>query len=80
MTAAKLNDLKGIARMFGDDGFKQLLDRMREGAQGDGRRKQIFKVEVQGDHAVPEALDSPNAATVQHLDKTQDGSKVGVKR
>lgn len=80
MTAAKLDNLKGMAKMFGDDGFKQFLDRMRKGAQGDARREQIFKVEVQGDHAMLEARDSPNAVTVQHLDKTQDGWKVGVKR
>ena len=80
MTPAKMDDLKGMAKMFGDDGFKQFLDRMRSGAQGEARRKQIFKVEVKGEHAVLEARDSPNAVTVQHLGKSKDGWKVDVKR
>lgn len=80
MTAAKVDDLQGMARAFGEDGFKQFLDRMRSGAQGEARRKQIEKVTVTGDYAVLEARDGPNAVTVQHLAKTSDGWKVSVKQ
>ena len=44
MTADKVADLKSMIQAFGDEGFKQFLDRMREGAQGEARRKQIEKV------------------------------------
>ena len=79
MTAAKVDDLQGMAKAFGEDGFKQFLDRMRSGAQGEARRKQIEKVEVKGDYAVLEARDGPHAVTVQHLQKMADGWKVSVK-
>lgn len=80
MTPAKVDDLQGMAAAFGEEGFKQFLDRMRSGAQGDARRKQIEKVEVSGDYAVLEARDGPHAVTVQHLAKTADGWKVSVRR
>lgn len=80
MTAEKVDDLQGMAKAFGDDGFKQFLDRMRSGAQGEARRKQIEKVEVKGDYAVLEARDGPNAVTVQHLARTADGWKVSIRR
>jgi hypothetical protein len=80
MTPAKVDDLQGMAKAFGDDGFKQFLDRMRSGAQGEARRKQIEKVEVSGDYAVLEARDDPHTVTVQHLAKTADGWKVSVRR
>ena len=80
MTAEKVEDLNSMVKNFGEDGFRQFLDKMRGGPQGDARRKQIEKVEVKGDYAVLEARDSPNAVTVQHLVKTKDGWKVGVRR
>jgi len=80
MTPAKEDDLKTMAKMFGEDGFRQFLDKMRSGAQGEARRKQIEKVEVKGDYAVLEARDSPNAVTVQHFARTRDGWKVDVRR
>lgn len=79
MTPAKLEELNGMKKMFGDDGFKQFLDKMRGGAQGEARRQQIQKVEVKGDRAVLEARDSPNAVTVQHLARMKDGWKVTVR-
>ncbi len=80
MTPAKAADLEGMAKAFGDAGFKEFVDRIRVGAQGEARRKQVTKVDVKGDHAVLEARDSPNATTVQHLDKTPQGWKIGVRR
>ena len=80
MTADKVADLEGMAAAFGEDGFKQFLDRMASGAQGEERRKQIQKVEVNGDRAVLEARDNPNAVTEQHLARTAEGWKVDVKR
>ena len=80
MTPDKLEELKGMAKAFCEDGLKQFLDTMRGGAQGEARRKQIEKVEVKGDHAVLEARDSPNVVTVQHLARTKDGWKVGIRR
>lgn len=80
MTPEKVEDLKSMVKNFSEDGFKQFLDKMRGGAQGEARRKQIEKVGVKGDYAVLEARDSPNAVTVQHLVKTKDGWKVGVRR
>ena len=80
MTAEKVADLQSMVRAFGDEGFKQFLDKMRSGAQGEARRKQIEKVELKGDYAVLEARDSPSVVTVQHLVKTPDGWKVGVRR
>jgi hypothetical protein len=79
MTPAKLADLKGMAEMFGEDGFNQFLGRMRGGAQGEARRKQIMTVAIDGDHAVLEARDDPNTVTEQHLDRTTDGWKVSVR-
>ena len=80
MTPEKLEDLKSMVKHFGEEGFKQFRDKMRAGAQGEARRKQIEKVEVKGDYAVLEARDSPNVVTEQHLVKTKDGWKVGVRR
>lgn len=80
MTPEKLDDLNSMLKNWGEDGFQQFLARMRSGAQGEARRKQIDKVEVKGDSAVLEARDSPNAVTVQHLAKTADGWKVSVRR
>ncbi len=80
MTADKVDDLQGMAKTFGEDGFNQFLERMRSGAQGEARRKQIEKVEVKGDSAVLEARDSPQAVTVQYLQKTSAGWKVSVRR
>ena len=80
MTPAKAEDLQSMIKAFGDDGFRQFRDKMSAGAQGEARRKQIEKVEVKGDYAVLEARDSPSAVTVQHLARTRDGWKVGVRR
>jgi hypothetical protein len=79
MTAAKFADLKGMAEMFGEDGFNEFLARLRAGAQGEARRKQIMSVAIEGNHAVLEARDDPNTVTEQHLDRTKDGWKVGVR-
>lgn len=80
MTAAKFEELNGMLKTWGEDGFKQFLDRMRGGAKGEARRKQIEKVELTGSYAVLEARDSPQVVTVQHLTKTKDGWKVDVRR
>lgn len=80
MTPEKLEELNGMLKSFGEDGFKQFLGRMRGGAKGEARRKQIEMVEVKGNHAVLEARDSPNAITVQHFAKTADGWKVDIRR
>ena len=80
MTPEKVADLQSMVKMFGADGFKQFQDKMRAGAQGEARRKQIEKVDVKGDYAVLEARDSPNVVTEQHLLKTKDGWKVHVRR
>ena len=80
MTPEKVADLQSMVKMFGEEGFKQFLDKMHGGAQGEARRKQIEKVETKGDYAVLEARDSPNVVTVQHLLMTQDGWKVHVRR
>lgn len=69
-----------MLKTWGEDGFKQFLDRMRSGAQGEARRKQIEKVEVTGGYAVLEARDSPQVLTVQHLTKMKDGWQVDVRR
>ena len=79
MTPEKLSELREMAKIWGLDGFKQFLDRMRTGAQGEARRKQIEKVEIKGERAVLEARDNPNAVTVQHLEHTKAGWKVGVR-
>jgi len=80
MTPEKVADLQSMVKAFGPEGFQQFLDKMKSGAQGEARRRQIEKVEVKGDYAVLEARDSPNAVTVQHLVRTPDGWKVGVRR
>ena len=80
MTPEKLADLKGMAEMFGQDGFNEFLARMRGGAKGEARRMQITSVAVNGDYAVLEARDDPNTVTEQHLARTPDGWKVGVRR
>ena len=80
MTPAKLDEMNGMVKAFGAEGFKQYQDKMRGGAQGEARRKQIEKVEVKGEYAVLEARDSPNVLTVQHLRQTKDGWKVDVRR
>ncbi len=79
MTPEKLADLKGMAEMFGEEGFNEFLARMRGGAQGEARRKQIMSVAVDGDHALLEARDDPNTVTEQHLDWATDGWKVGLR-
>lgn len=80
MTPEKLEELNGMRKSFGEDGFKQFLDRMRSGARDMARRKQIEKVEVKGDYAVLEARDGPHSVTVQYLAKTKDGWKVDIRR
>src|SRR5687767_13223292 len=42
MTPEKTTDLEMMVKVFGQDGFKQFLDKMRGGAQGEARRSQIF--------------------------------------
>ena len=79
MTPEKVADLQMMVKMFGEEGFKQFLDKMRGGAQGDARRAQIFKVEVKGERAVLEARDTPNVVTEQHLLRTKDGWKVHIR-
>jgi hypothetical protein len=80
MTPEKVMDLQMMLKVFGEEGFKQFLEKMRGGAQGDARRNQISKVETTGDRAVLEARDSPNVVTVQYLLKTKDGWKVHVRK
>ena len=80
MTPEKLAEMQGMVKAFGEEGFKQYQTKMRGGAQGEARRKQIEKVEVKGDRAVLEARDSPNVVTEQHLLQTKDGWKVHVRR
>ena len=80
MTPEKTMDLEMMRKVFGDEGFKQFLDKMRGGAQGEARRSQIFKVDVKGERAVLEARDSPNVVTEQFLLKTKDGWKVHVRK
>lgn len=79
MTPEKLADLKGMAEMFGEEGFNEFLARMRGGAQGEARRKQIMSVAIDDDHAMLEARDDPNTITEQHLDRTREGWKVGMR-
>jgi len=79
MTPAKREELEGMIKTWGEEGFQQFLDRMRGGAQGAARRQQIQKVDVKGEHAVLEARDSPHTITEQHLDQTKEGWKVGVR-
>jgi len=76
MTAEKVEDLNSMVNAFGEEGFKQFLEKMRGGAQGEA----LEKIDVKGDRAVLEARDGPNAVTVQHLLKTSDGWKVHVRR
>jgi len=80
MTPAKVQDLQAMKAAFGEDGFQEFLRRMKQGAQGEARRKQILSVDIQGTHAVLEARDDPHTLTVQHLDNTADGWKVGVQQ
>ncbi len=80
MTPEKLDDLNAMRQSFGEDGFKQFLDRIRGGARDMARRKQIEKVEVNGDKAVLEARDGPHSLTLQYLAKTKDGWKVDIRR
>ena len=79
MTPEKLDDLNGMRQSFGENGFKQFLDRMRRGARDMARRKQIETVEVNGDYAVLEARDGPHSLTLQYLAKTKDGWKVDIR-
>src|SRR5262245_11556878 len=46
MTTEKVADLQNMVKLFGEEGFKQFQEKMRAGAQGEARRKQIEKVEV----------------------------------
>ncbi|MCM8613000.1 hypothetical protein [Accumulibacter sp.] len=80
MTPAKFDELEGMRKSFGEDGFRQFLDRLRGGAQGAARRKQIEKVEVKGEQAMLEARDGPNVLTVQFLARTSEGWKVDIRR
>ena len=49
MTPDKFDELNGMLKNFGEDGFKQFLDRMRGGARDMARRKQIEMQELKGD-------------------------------
>ncbi len=80
MTPAKFDELEGMRKSFGEDGFRQFLDRMRGGAQGAARRKQIDKAELQGEHAMLEARDGPTVLTFQFLARTSEGWKVDIRR
>jgi hypothetical protein len=62
-----------MAEMLGEDGFNEFLDRMRGGAQGEARRKQIMSVVIDGDHAVLEVRNKANTVPEQHLDRTKGG-------
>lgn len=74
--------MKGDVKQYGEDSYKQFLDQMRRGPQGEARRKLIAKVEVKGEHAELEVRDRPSdvAVSVVPLARTKDGWKVGVRR
>jgi hypothetical protein len=82
MTPEKLDSMKGDVKQYGEDSYKQFLDQMRRGPQGEARRKLIAKVEVKGEHAELEVRDRPSdvAVSVVPLARTKDGWKVGVRR
>lgn len=80
MTPEKLEELNSMVKTWGEQGFQQFLGRMRSGAQGEARRKQVEKVDVKGEYAVLEARDSPQVVTVQYLARTRDGWKVDIRR
>jgi hypothetical protein len=79
MTPAKVADLEAMVAAFGPAGFEEFRGRMRAGAQGEARRKQIEKVAIDGDRAVLEARDDPHAVSVGHLLRTKDGWKIDVR-
>jgi hypothetical protein len=82
MTPEKLDEMKGMVKQYGEDSFKQFLNQMRGGAQGEARRKQIEKVETKGEHAVLKMRERPSdaAVSVVPLARTKDGWKVDVRR
>ncbi len=82
MTPAKLEQMKGDVKQYGEESFKEFLEQMRRGAQGEVRRKLISKVDVKGDQAVLEVRDRPSdaAVSVVALAKTKDGWKVDIRR
>ena len=82
MTSEKLDQMKGDVKQYGEDSYKQFLEQMRRGAQGEARRKLIAKVEVNGDHAMLEVRDRPSdaAVSVVPLIRMKDGWKVGIRR
>ena len=80
MTPAKVADLEGMTAAFGPAGFAEFRGRMRAGAQGEARRKQVQKVTIDGDHAVLEARDDAHTVSEGHLARTKDGWKVDVRR
>jgi hypothetical protein len=79
MTPAKVADLEGMVAAFGPAGFAEFRGRMRAGAQGEARRKQIEKIVIDGDRAVLEARDDPHTVSVAPLLRTKDGWKVDVR-
>ena len=82
MTSEKLGSMKADMKQYGEDSYKQFLDQMRSGPQGEARRKLIAKVEVKGEHAVLEVRDRPSdvAVSVVPLARTKNGWKVDVGR
>ncbi len=82
MTPEKLASMKSDMKQYGEDSFKQFLEQMRSGLQGEARRKLIAKIEVKGEHAVLEARDRPSdvAFSVVPLVKTKNGWKIDVRR
>ena len=80
MTPEKLEEFNSMVKKWGEEGFQQFRSRLRSGAQGEARRKQVEKVAVKGDYAELVARDGPNSVTDQHPAKTRDGWTAEVRR
>ena len=82
MTPQKLDSMKGELKQYGEAAYKQFIEQMRSGPQGEARRKLIAKVDVKGEFAELEVRDRPSdvAVSVVFLARTKDGWKVDVRR
>jgi hypothetical protein len=77
MTPARLADTRARIKQNGEASFREFLEKRRVSKpRGEARRKQIWRVDIDGDYAEVGAQTGPNIEDTAVLVSTKDGWKV----
>jgi hypothetical protein len=77
MTSARLADTRARIQRSGEASFKEFLDQRRANKpRGEARRKQIWRVDIDGNYAEVGAQTGPDIEDTAVLVRTKDGWKI----